>query len=460
VRSLYLVGLVAGLSLACGGLGNNSDAIVEALKQDNFPEAEALLDAALAANPDDPKTNRLLGDLSIRRLQKFPRMWDKNIVRAIDSYRRAVEGEPTNCENWSRLAAAVAAASERPKERFDHNLVKKLPLAEGNAACDGGAVLYLEDYQRPNEKQAAAIRAKLGEETSMEAVRADHFPELMVSYKAAALDAMSWETVLRGQRAREGGWFVVTDPPQLAKGIDGARDRSIEERGKYEILQAPGATVTFMDYGFGATLTAKAFVPASFCPGVVSWRISSDSGKPIGYCTKGSVKPNARYFRADLLRAADDSHWAEQSIRAAAMNPAGAREAVCTGGLVGLMLEHEASCAVSYKQAVSRKRKFEKSQGRVAVDLAHAERILSARNGEVFYGADIAKHLSAGKVAKGLPFGLFMLTPGDTTGCRDEALLTGASFNEDYSSMVLRCSADGFEFDFEQMALTGWRRSR
>lgn len=457
MRTLVAVVLVTIVSLACAGLGGGGDEIVDALKQDDFPGAEALIDAALAITPDDARTNRLLGDLSVRRLQKYPRTWDKNIVKAMDSYRRAVEAEPADCENWNRLAATVAAASDRPKLRFDPKLFKQLPK---RSSCPGGAMLFLEDYQRPTEKQEAALRVTLGDKASNEAVRAEQFPSLMVSFKSAGLDAMNWETVYRSSKAQAGRWFVVTDPPQLAKGIDGARDRSIDERGRFEILASPGATVTFMDFGFGATLTAKAFVPASFCPGVVSWRISSDSGRPIGYCTKGPVKPNAKYFRADILRPADDSHWAEQSIRAGAMNPAGAREAVCTGGLVGLMLEHEASCAVSYRQAVSRKRKLEGSQGEVAVDMSHAERVLAARNGEVFYGAEVAKQLAAGKVAKGLPFGLFMLTPADNSGCRDEALLKAATFNEDYSSMIVRCSTDGFEFDFEQMALSGWRRSR
>jgi hypothetical protein len=441
-------------------LGSGNSAIVEALKQGDFPTAEALIDELLAASPDGASGNRLLGDLSVRRAQKFSRTWEKNISKAIDSYRRAVEAEPADCENWNRLALVVAAGATLPSVRLGPELIKDLPLSAGHAACGGGALLFLEDYQRPTEEEAGAIRATLGDKLSDEAIRADRFPSLLVAYNAAALGELNWERVFAAPKAQVGRWFVVAEPPQLAKGVEGARGRTVDERLKFEILNAPGSTVVFLDFGFGATLSATAYVPASSCPGAVSWRISSESGRPIGYCTKGPVKPHAKFYRADILRAADDSHWAEQTIRTSIMNPAAAREARCVGGLVGLMLEHEASCAVSYKQAVSRKRKFDESQGIVAVDINHGDRILAARNGEVFYGVDVAKALAAGKVAKGIPYGSFLLTPSDNSGCLGERLLAGATFSDDYSSMVVRCSADGFEFDFEGLALTGWRRAR
>jgi hypothetical protein len=460
VRGLLSLFVVVAFGLACAGVGARVDPVVAALKVDDFAKADELISARMQASPDDGLVNRLMGDLCLRRAQHFPRVWEKNQIRAIDSYRRAVDSEPTNCEYWNRLALAVAGGMDNPKTKFDPAEVAKLPMSEGHSACEGASILFFESYQQPTAAQRTSIIEKLGEGATAQAVHLKQFPTSLVSYNAAGLAELSWLQVGTIPSPQAGRWFVVTNPPQEAKGLTGARDRTIVDYSKFEVLRAPGSKVTFVDFGHGATLNTKGVIEASGCPGKVSWRVSSETGIPIGFCTKGPVLPGAKMYRADILSVADESHWAQQSMKAALLNPNGAREAQCVGGLVSRMLEYEASCAMTYRQAVSQERSFQRTQGQVAVDVDHADRILAAKHGEVLYGADVANELARGKVAKSLPYSLFLLTRSEPKSCTGRAITEGIAFSEDYSTTVARCTTNDFEFDFVGMALTGWRRGR
>ena len=460
MRFWCLSAVVFGTALACGGFGNAPDDVVQALTEDDFALAETLLQQRLDTAPDDARNNRLMGDLCLRRVQAFPRVAAKNQSRAIDSYRRAVEVEPTNCEYWNRLALAVAGGMTDDETRFDPAAVAKLPLREGHDACEGSALLFLESYQQPTAAEVSKLREKLGAEATNEALQLERFPSVRLSYNAAGLESLGWQTVVKAPTPDSGKWFVVTRPPQTASGLSGARDRKITSPEAGQILKTIGSNIAFVDYGHGATLSTKGFVPASSCPGNVSWRISSGNGTPIGYCTKGRVKSGARHYRAATLTPADESHWSEQSMRRSLLNPAAARDAECVGGIVDRMLEHEASCQITYRQAVTSERSLERKQIRVAADMAHAERVLSAVNGSIVYGEKVAKELGLGRVAKGLPYTLFLKVPSEIEACTGRTLMQGIVFSDDYETVVTRCTADGFEFDFEGMAISGWRRGR
>lgn len=463
MRPALLLSVLPALAfaLACGGFGeppppvnpDASDPAEQARLAGDYPFAERMLKQRLAENASDGRAWRLLGDVNLSRGQDYPQRWKENLRWAIDAYVEATRVNPSDCGAWSRLALAVASAYENDDTRVSPELLASVPIKRGQRQCEGHAALVEIAWKRePDAVSFGALRDRLGWSTPSYQVLLEAQPAVKETLAVEKLSGLSWKEPLAETKVTPGGPFVVLEAT-TARGVDGAVSRPAD----IEVITVgsiSGGNLLFKDRKLPAKRPDTGVVKAVAC-GVTNWTLDGPDKYPVGRCRPGpAARSQSSAYDTTVLKATGPSHYAQPTIAKAAI-PWDALidgSVQCTGGAVGRLLIDVPTCPVKFDRAIYQTRQVPLSSGVPGVDLAHADRIFTARGLHSVYGEDVARHLARGDVAAGLPYSLLLLTQSDLRGCIGRGLFQKIELQGDQTK--IECSFGGRSFTLVDLRVT------
>ena len=417
-----LLAILTPTILACAGLIGSPDRdLQEAAARDagdeaeqarrlgDFAGAEAILERRLAADPNDARSWRLLGDVNLTRGQRFQERWKENLGWAIDAYEKAVALAPDRCLPWSRLAAAAVGAAENEATRLDRARLDALPLARGWTHCAGPALLALELQRAPTPAELAAVTA-LPADASATDRQVAAAPWMAEAVRRIDLAAIEWAPLQPPLQPSKGSPFAVLQIPTTGASVEKSKARRFTYPEWIVVSRVRGDRLVYRDRRFAAQVPERALTRAPGCPGT-KWTLAGADRVPVGTCTSGPHDRRASdLYDPKVLKPTGIAHFHEPSIDRARISwsTVADKPVRCLGGDVGRQFYDTPSCPVAYDRAVPVTRSIPAASGRVAESEAHAEQIVRAARASALFGSDLAAHLARGEVGAGLPYPLYV----------------------------------------------------
>jgi hypothetical protein len=442
-------------SLACGGLFAGPDPVAAEAELDaadsaeqkrlrgDYDGAENELKRRLAANPQDARAWRLLGDVNFTRGQYYRERWTKNLGWAWDAYSSAVNVDPTSCLTWGRLAAVSLALSDNDEFQITREQIEALPLDQGWERCKGATMLELEFHRRPAQQPDSL------------AGLAEAAPWMVSAVVRLDLRDVGWKEVLARPELGSGAAYVVFPKPTVVAGsVDGSKPRSFTYPEWLTVGSASGGRIVYLDRRFPERVPAMGITRAPACRGT-KWELSGPNRIPVGQCRAGPHDRRAsEVYDPNLLRPSGTAYFHHSSIAPATVNWDDVAEGSvsCTGGSVGRMFVDTPSCQVSYDRAIPQRRAISsEGTGLVASSPEHAGLMVDVANAEELLGAELADQLARGRVGPGLPYSLFTLTQPDLTGCRGRGIFQKVRFVE--GAVEFECKLGAVKYAFRELTV-------
>lgn len=453
--------------LACSGLLGDGreaallreaelDAADEAEKarlEGDFDRAESMLRRRLAQSPDDVRSWRLLGDVNLTRGQRYQQRWKENLAWALDAWEKAVRLDPGNCAAWGRLAAGVVSAAENDATVVPRDRLASLPLQKGWASCAGATLLQIELEREPTAAELASASVPEGAGALQRLAAAA--PWMADGVRKLPLDELVWESRLPWPDAQAGRPFVVLEVPATGGSVEGSEPRRFSSPEWVVPSRIAGSTLIYTDRRFPATVPEQAITQAPGCPGT-TWTRSGPARVPVGNCVRGPQDPRASdLYDPKKLQPAGVAHYHERSIRVAAIpwETVAEKSVTCTGGPVGRLFIETPSCIVTYDKAVLQTRSLPLASGRTAWSEEHAQRMVDAARGGALFGEQVASHLARGEVAMGLPYGLYLWSQPEHTGCKGRGVFSKLEIVD--GGLEFDCVVGQIKYHFRELSLVG-----
>jgi hypothetical protein len=456
---------VLGNSLACSGLLGGREAALQreaeldaadeaerARLQGDFDGAEAILRRRLAATPDDARGWRLLGDVNLTRGQRFQQRWKENLGWAVDAYEKSVKLEPTNCMAWGRLSAAVLSASENEEIRVATERLAALPLEEGWSACAGATLLQLELERRPTSAQLAS--APVPDDAGALQRLAAAAPTMPAAVRRLDLSALIWESELSWPAPAAGQPFVVLEVPATGASVEGSEPRTFSYPEWVVPSRRQGDRLVYPDRRFAAQVPQKAVTQATGCPGT-TWTREGTERLPKGQCVAGpQARSASAIYDPKKLQPAGVAHYHERSIQPAVIpwENVADKTVRCLGGPVGRLFIEVPACQVAYDEPIPQTRSLAVSSGRAAFSAEHAQRMVDAARGGALLGETVAPRLARGEVAVGLPYGLYVWSQPELTGCKGRGVFSKLRIVD--GGLEFDCAVQGTQYTFRELAIS------
>jgi hypothetical protein len=457
--------VVLGSSLACSGLLGGREAALlreaeldaadeaeRARLQGDFDGAEAILRRRLSADANDARGWRLLGDVNLTRGQRFQQRWKENLGWAIEAYERSVKLDPSNCMAWGRLSAAVLSAAENDEVRVARERLDALPLAKGWSACPGAALLQLELERKPTSAELAS--ARVPEDAGNLQRLAAAAPHMVAAVQKLDLSQLAWVSHLSWPEPAAGQPFVVLQVPTTGGSVEGSEPRTFSHPEWVVPSKRAGDRLVYPDRRFAAQVPQKAVTQATGCPGT-TWTREGPERIPRGQCVAGPQDRSASpIYDPKLLQPAGVAHYHERSIKPAAIpwESVADKTVRCLGGSVGRLFIEVPACQVAYDEAIPQTRSLPVSSGKAAWSEEHAQRMVDAARGGALLGEPIAPHLVQGEVAAGLPYGLYVWSQPDLTGCKGRGVFSKLRIVD--GALEFDCVVQETQYTFRELALT------
>lgn len=460
----------AGGVLACSGLlGDDGPSFSEEAKLDagdeaeqarlrgDFAGAEAILRRRLEADPDDPRAWRLLGDVNFTRGQRFVQKWKENLGWAVDAYTRAVEIDPTSCLAWGRLAATVVAAGENETTQVPRERLDALPLDAGWQSCPGATLLELELRRVPSADEVGAVRRKLSWDAAEAEVLATAAPWMRDAVGRVDLSGMEWREVLPRPEVGGDTHYVVLKTPVVAQSVENSKPRSFTYPEWLRIIRVAGGRIVYLDRRFPERVPSTGVTRATGCPGT-TWTLEGPDRVAVGKCVAGAHDGRAsEVYEPALLRPAGAAHYHHPSIAPATIGwiDIAEQSVSCLGGPVGRMFVDVPSCQVSYDRAIPQKRSIPVDVGLTAWSEEHARRMVDAARSAPLFGEALADKLARGQLGAGLPYGMFVWTQPDLTGCKGRGIYNKAQIVD--GAIEFTCTLGELTVSFRELTVVDVR---
>ncbi|MCA9495079.1 MAG: hypothetical protein KC621_34360 [Myxococcales bacterium] len=460
--------VVALCSLACGGLLgppdkvevegriDEGDAAEQMRLKGDYAGAEADLRRRLQANPQDARAWRLLGDVNFTRGQYYQQKWKDNLLWAWEAYTGAIAIDPTSCLTWGRLAFVAAAAAENPQTAISREALDELPFEDGWTHCGGSTMLDLEFRREPTEAERSAARRGQSADAPEATLLAAAAPWMPAAVQKATLTNVQWQEVLPRPPVAPGGWFVVFpgDKPIIGGSIDGSKPRSFTYPEWITVGSANNTRITFLDRRYPERVPAVALTRAPGCPGT-RWELRGADRVPVGNCVPGPQDSRAsEIYDGTRLQPAGKAHFHQPSIAGATIgwDTVAEGSVSCLGGPVGRMFVDTPSCQVAYDRAIPQRRWIPaENTGVAALTREHAQLMVEAARSQDLFGAEIASHLSRGRIGLGMPYAFVGWSQPDLTGCKGRGIYQKARIQE--GAIEFECVIGTTTIDFREMTV-------
>lgn len=459
-----LAAISLSLLLACSGLFGGQDAALkreaaidaadeaeQARLRGDFDGAEAILKRRLAADPKDARAWRLLGDVNLTRGQRFQERWKENLGWAIDAYERSIQIDPLNCMTWGRLAASALSASENELTVLPRARLESWPLQKGWGACSGAVMLQIDLLRTPSEGDLA----KTDSDAPRLARLAAAAPHMAEAFRRIDVEDLVWEQSVSWPDPAQGRPFVVLELPADGGSVDGSEPRRFTYPEWVVPSRVSGKSLIYTDRRFPSRVPARAVTQAPGCPGT-EWDRVGVERMPVGQCVAGPQEPRAsEIYDPEILRPVGVAHYHERSIVPAIIpwESVAEKSVTCLGGPVGRLFVEVPACTVSYDRAILQVRSLQRSAGLAALSEEHAERMVDAARGGALLGELAARKLPRGEVAVGLPYGMYVWSQPELTGCKGRGIFSKLEIVD--GGLQFECIVGERKFGFRELAITG-----
>jgi hypothetical protein len=107
---------------------------------------------------------------------------------------------------------------------------------------------------------------------------------------------------------------------------------------------------------------------------------------------------------------------------------------------------------VAYDEPIPQTRSLPVSSGRAAWSEEHAQRMVDAARGGALLGETVAPRLARGEVAVGLPYGLYVWSQPELTGCKGRGVFSKLRIVD--GGLEFDCAVQGTQYTFRELAIS------